>query len=188
MWSGSRASSRAGFQIPPWTPYQSCLAGERLAEARRRCDRRGRGVDAERERVLPASACGEIDLDRGPTVAMDGDRLLIDQDHRFVEDALHDEKDALARPIRRDLDAAPITSGPLRVAQRRKLGLPDPGRADRMALAVEPRRRAPKSKSQRPSSDSVARRPAASASHARLRKDSMATDAAQAGLSKYPKS
>ncbi len=58
-----------------------------------------------------------------------------------MEDSFHDEVNALTRPVRRDLDAAPIASGPLRVAQRRKLGLPDPGRTDRMALAVEPRRR-----------------------------------------------
>src|SRR3984957_20926162 len=73
---------------------------------------------------------------------MDGDRRLVHQDHRLVEDPFHDEVDVLVRPVGRDLDATPIAAHPLRVAQSRKSGLPDPGRANRMALAVEPRGRA----------------------------------------------
>ncbi len=72
---------------------------------------------------------------------MNGDRRLIHQDHQFVEDPFQDEVNALIRPVRLDLDATPIAADPLRVAQSWKLGLPDPGRADRMALAIEPRRR-----------------------------------------------
>ena len=116
------------------------LAHQRLAEASAVAIVRDPRVDAEHERGFAVERLGEVDLDRGPAVAMNGDRRFVDQDHQLVKNAFQNEHNALARPRARDLHAAPIASGPLRVAQRRKLGLPDPGRADRMTLAVEPRR------------------------------------------------
>jgi hypothetical protein len=140
------------------------LCGERLAEAAVVAIVGDSRIDAEDERSLAGKRACQVNFDRGPAVSVNGDRDPIHEDRRFVEDALHDEVNALIRPVRRDLDAAPIATHPVRLAQRRKLSLPDPGRADRMALAVEPRRRPFDSKSQSPSSVSIGRRPTASIS------------------------
>ena len=118
-------------------PIPVLLAGERLAEAAAVAVVGDPRVDAEHERGLGPERLGEVDLDRSPAIAVNRDRDLVDQNHRLVEDALQNENNALSRPRRRYLDAAAIASSPLRVAQRGKLRLPDPGRADCMALAVE---------------------------------------------------
>src|SRR6185437_6147614 len=117
------------------------LGGERLAEAAAIAVVGDARVDAEHERGLGPKRLGEVDLDRSPAVAVDRDRRLVDEDHRFVEDALQNENNAFSRPFLRDLDAAAVASNPLRVAQCGKLRLPDPGRSDRAPLAVEPRGR-----------------------------------------------
>ena len=100
-------------------------------------------LDAENEGRPAVEGARQIDLDRRPSVAVNGDRDVVDEDHGFVEDAFHDEDDApVSRPVGRDLDPATLPPGPLSVAQGGELRLPDPRRPDAMALAVQSRSRA----------------------------------------------
>ena len=126
---------------PALHPIPVLLGGERLAEAPAIAIIGDPRVNAEHERSLAIERGGEIDLDRGPAIAMSRDRDLVDEDHQFVEDALHHQNDALSRPGRRDLNAAAVSSCALRAAQRRKLGLPNSWRVDCMPVAAKPRRR-----------------------------------------------
>src|SRR6202034_2449437 len=126
---------------PPWSPAHVLLPRRRVSEAPAIAVVRDPRIDTEHERGLAPKLVGQVNVDWGQAGAVNGDRCVIDQDHRLVEDSFHDEMDAPIRPVRRDLDTAAIASGPLSVAQRRKLDLPDAGCADRMALAIEPRRR-----------------------------------------------
>ncbi len=92
------------------------LAGKRLAEATPVAIVGRPRLDAENERRLAVEGARQVDFDRRPSVAMNGDRHVVDQDDGLVEDAFHDEDDAPARPVGRHLDRATVTSDPLGVA------------------------------------------------------------------------
>ena len=78
-------------------PIPVLLSGQRLAESAAVAVVGDARVDAERERGLAVERIGQVDLDRSPAVAMNRNRNLVDEDHRFVEHALHDENDAFPR-------------------------------------------------------------------------------------------
>lgn len=92
------------------------LAGERLAEAAPVAIVGRPRLDAENERRLAVEDARQVDFDRRPSVAMNGDRDVVDQDDGLVEHAFHDEDDAPARPVGRHLERATVPSDPLGVA------------------------------------------------------------------------
>ena len=67
-------------------PVPVLLGRERLAEAPAIAVVGDPGVDAEHERGLAGERCGQVNFDRGPAVAMNSDRRLVDEDHQLVED------------------------------------------------------------------------------------------------------
>ena len=111
--------------MPPWTPYQSCLAASDWLKRPPFAVVGDARIDAELEAPFTRQRVGQIDLDRRPAVAVRRDDVAVDENFAFVEYAFERQENPFARPVGRNFDMAAIAAQSLRVTQFGKLTLPD---------------------------------------------------------------
>ena len=127
------------------------LSGKRLPEAAARAIVGDARIDAELEGCPAGQRFRDVRVDRRPAVVVDRDHRLVDAHDRLVKHAFEDDNDPTTGPAGRNAHRTPIAPGALRIAEGRKLRLPDARRSDGLALGEAGGRRPSNSKSQSPS-------------------------------------